>query len=210
MSEPQEIGASVEGPLAGFHTHVKSWQRETISLAEIAELLRDDGIVLWLLLFTAIPAMPLPVPPGINLMIALPVLLIALQFVLGRQALWLPGWLGRRRLKVSLIDAGLGHINKVLSKLQRRSRRRLHRLHSVQVQKLLGLLWLVCGLCIAVPIPFSNTTPSAGILLSGLGILLEDGLVTLAGVAISIAGICMTIGMIFFGNLILEQLQQWF
>ena len=52
----------------------------------------------------------------------------------------------------------------------------------------------------ALPIPFSNTLPSIGIVIMSLGMMEKDGLAILGGMMIGIAGVVVTTTIIFFGT----------
>lgn len=196
-------------PLHGLLTALESWEEPKVPVATIALHLHEEGMLFWMLLFTALPALPLPVPPGVNLLVAAPVLWVALQVMIGRQHLWVPGWFGRYRMKTAHVIAGVRYIQKLLKKLQKLSRLRLRFLLHRQAQKLQGILWFACGLSIAIPLPFTNTTPSLGILVSACGLLLRDGLIVLGGIGICGAGLVLTSGILLSGQYLLHQLQWW-
>ena len=49
---------------------------KTVSVAMLVEALHERGIAMILLIFAAPMALPLPVPPGINIMLATPLILL--------------------------------------------------------------------------------------------------------------------------------------
>ncbi len=54
-----------------------------------------------------------------------------------------------------------------------------------------------------IPVPLTNTAPAFGVFLIGLGMLEEDGLLSIAGVLASLAGVALTLtvlsALIYFG-----------
>src|SRR5580692_3074661 len=73
-------------------------RKDTLSVGELMERLEDGdgpGPVLFAL---TLPVM-LPLPPGVSMLIALPLLMVAPQLVLGRRRLWMPKALSERTIK---------------------------------------------------------------------------------------------------------------
>ncbi|HOC71149.1 MAG TPA: exopolysaccharide biosynthesis protein, partial [Candidatus Hydrogenedentes bacterium] len=69
--------------------------------------------------------------------------------------------------------------------------------------RFLALIVMICGTSMIIPIPLTNTAPAFGIFLIGLGMLEEDGLLSIAGVLASLAGVTLTItvlsALVYFG-----------
>src|SRR5579864_4777267 len=73
-------------------------RKETLSVGELMERLEEGdgpGPVLFAL---TLPVM-LPLPPGVSMLLALPLLMVAPQLVLGRRRLWMPKALSQRTIK---------------------------------------------------------------------------------------------------------------
>jgi hypothetical protein len=68
----------------------------TISIGEIRDALGDRSFAALLLLFAALNLLPLPI--GTTLIFGPPMVLVALQMVLGYEAPWLPRWLTEKTI----------------------------------------------------------------------------------------------------------------
>src|SRR5687768_2949363 len=62
----------------------------TISVGRFVELLGDRSFALCILIFSLPNSLPVPGIPGFSTITGVPILLIALQIVFGRKAIWLP------------------------------------------------------------------------------------------------------------------------
>ena len=63
---------------------------ERISIADLLEAFHERGFGFILLIFSVPMALPIPVPPGINVLLATPLILLTAQQALGRHTIWLP------------------------------------------------------------------------------------------------------------------------
>ena len=62
----------------------------TVTIGDLVEALHERGIAMLLLVLSAPMALPVPVPPGINILLATPLLLLTGQQVMGGHTIWLP------------------------------------------------------------------------------------------------------------------------
>ena len=85
----------------------------------------------------------LPLPPGANLVLGLPILFIAMQMALGRPTLWLPGFVTRRFISRALACRCLDGAS--IARPLRASRMRYTSLFRGRAERLLGMLMLVTG-----------------------------------------------------------------
>lgn len=130
---------------------------------------------------------PLSGIPMVPAILAIIVALFAIQIVLGRSHLWLPGILGRRSFDGARVADAMRRIEPVAGKLDRWFYGRLPALtgrHAVRVAAVICLL-----LSAVVPffemIPFAGIAPMSAIAAFGLAILVRDGALMLAAILIS-------------------------
>lgn len=164
---------------------------DSVSVAEVADALGDRGPAALLLLLTLPALAPLPgVPAG--MLFGTAIVLLSVQMMAGRESLWLPGWLGRRRIGRGALTACLNAARKPLGGLERRLRPRLSTLAGVHMLRRLSPLVLWMGLLIALPIPFGNVVPAFALIAVSLGVLTRDGAAVGAGVGLGVAatGVC--------------------
>jgi hypothetical protein len=160
------------------------------TLGSLIELFEEKSFALLFVLLMGVPALPLPTGGATHVFEIIAVLL-ALQLIVGRKQIWLPQrWLARE-LAGERQQRFIARLLRMIRRLERFSRPRLrflfdHRLSNV----VFGLL--VVGGCTAafVAPPFTglDTLPSLGVVLLSLGVLLEDFLLVLIGIAIGLAG----------------------
>ena len=78
-------------------------------------------------------------------------------------------------------------------------RPRLGFLYSNLFYRVYGVFITLCGICMMIPLPLTNTPPSFGIFLLGIGMIEEDGLFGIAGSIICILGALLTLCILIFG-----------
>ena len=126
-------------------------------------------------------------------------MLLGVQMTLGRRTIWLPQRWQRRELGTLTTGKALPFVMRRIRTVERWSRPRavvLFRHRSTLTAT--GVLFVVFALAAFAAPPFSglDTLPSLGAVLIALAIILEDGVVLLAGVATGIVGTALvfTIG----------------
>ncbi len=178
----------------------------------LGELLSGFGQAAFgMLLFIAtIPAF-IPIP-GVGGAIGGPlVVLVGAQLLLGRDRLWLPGFLARRgphRRSIGLFRASL---SPWLARLEKIVKPRMPTLLNHRLAlSFTGLLLVLLGVLLALPIPFTNYLFGSLLLLFALALLERDGALMLAawiggGTAIVVSGFLSGNLVKLVGNL----LQHW-
>lgn len=141
-----------------------------------------------MLLFLAVPAAFIP---GVAGVISSPiVILVGLQLMVGMRKPWLPKFLASRGPHRHVLIRFDKWFSPWLARLEKIIRPRLtfmldHRLISI----LTGLMLVLLGVLLALPIPLTNGMFGAVLLLYALALLERDGLLMLAAWALGIAEI---------------------
>jgi hypothetical protein len=170
-----------------------------VTLAEIRDLVGEDGMMLLTAFLTLVFMVPVSIP-GVSTVFGAGILLIGVSRLLG-QTLWLPAPIARRVVssdKVRLaFDRGLVWFRR----LERVSRP--HRLRWLTARGAVGIvndLGLVLGaVLLMMPfglIPLSNTLPAIALLFLAIGALQRDGVSILLGHVMNV------VTMLYFGLLI--------
>ena len=179
---------------------IESIEAEKVSLADILEAFHERGFGIIWLIFAAPMALPIPVPPGINVLLATPLLLISVQMMLKRHTLWMPEKVKQRQFSSAKLKATLKAVIPWLRKIEVLVKPRLEFMTQSTMSSLAGFLGIFMALAVCVPVPLSNTVPSFGIAMMAIGILNRDGLAVIFGM---LAGTIWVVGMtwlaIFFG-----------
>lgn len=186
---------------------------ERTPLRTIINSFEDRGFAV-LLFFLALPA-ALPVPAiGLNMIIALPILLLTLQQIAGRKKVWLPEAVKSRNIKTSHLH---GFIDKSLPFIRFTERFVTHRLaflSSPLATPIIGIFGTVFALSITLPVPLTNTVPAMAIALMSIGIILRDGIAVILGLLLGVFWIgLLSYVIMFFGtegiDLMKEVIKGW-
>ncbi|MBE7376689.1 exopolysaccharide biosynthesis protein [Pseudomonas lopnurensis] len=120
---------------------------------------------------------PLSGIPGLPSVIAVMVMLIAVQLLIGRERFWLPQWLLRRSASRSKYDKAIAFLQRLSGFVDRLLRRRLTFLTSGLATRLNALLCML--IAATMPplelIPFGNSIAGAALSVLGLGMMARDG-----------------------------------
>lgn len=156
-------------------------------------------------LLLGVPALPLPTGGATHVFEAV-AMLLALQLIANRDRIWLP----RRWRDIDVAGPNQQRLTNALMRtvrrLERSSRPRLtflfgHRLSNIAFGAL--VLGGSLGAFLAPPFSGLDTLPALGVVLLSLGVLLEDFLVVIVGVAVGAAGVVLEIAL---GRLALDAL----
>ncbi len=127
--------------------------------------------------------------PGASTVIGLLMAWPAIQMVLGHETAVLPRLVARREIEVGRLAPVIGTMAPWLAWLERLIRPRwTPPFHATK--RLTGLVMLLLGLSMTVPVPFGHVVPGLVIMLLALAYLEEDGvalLIALAAATVSLA-----------------------
>lgn len=154
-----------------------------------------------LLLALGVPMLA-PLPPGAPIIFALPLLIVCLQMVVGRQTVWLPRWIARKGIERKKLAELVAKVTPWVSKVEKRMSRRLAFLIEGPGERVAGLTCTVIAVVLVLPVPFANLVPSMAITAFGLAMARKDGLMAIAGyllVALSVAVIWLCVHWAAFG-----------
>ncbi len=155
---------------------------DSVTVAEVAQKLGRHSFASLMLVFSLISTSPASAIPGITTVVAAIVFLLVVQMILGRDCVWLPEFLGRRRMSTDKLCRGIGWLRRPVHFVERFLGERLtFLLHRPWLYLPLGL---ILGLTLFMPvmevIPTSGSIASAVIALFAAGLLTRDGALVLA------------------------------
>jgi hypothetical protein len=126
----------------------------------------------------------LPLPPGVSMLLALPLLLVAPQIIIGRRRLWLPKALARRTIKRSALVKLVKRVLPPLNRVEQVVRPRQTFLTGRIGRSIVGVACTLIALVLVLPLPFANLFPALAMGVFALGLARKDGLCVLAGYAL--------------------------
>ncbi|MAP93694.1 MAG: polysaccharide synthesis protein exod [Ponticaulis sp.] len=202
MTEQTQTSDSEGSILTVLDRLADSAPEDGLSLAQIMEALdeRAFGAILFAL---AIPCC-IPFLYGVPQIVALPMMAIAFQMVMGRSEPWMPAKFSARQID----RAGLTRIAKggrsFFGWAEKIASPRLTFLAHHRAQRIVGaILCLFCG-SILVPLPLTNSTPGFAVAMVAFGLMALDGAMMLLGMVIGLAwiGFLLILGPVALKELI--------
>ena len=128
--------------------------------------------------------------------LALPLIFITAQLMLGYKKLHFPKFITRRRIKKSHILSACNLMVPYVQKFEHIVTPRYKYLTTITGERIVAFVCFLLSWVIFLPIPFGNTIPAVAICLFAVGILQRDGIFIILGAAVSILGIAI-IGVFF-------------
>ncbi len=176
----------------------------TVSLGWILDQLNERAFGLFLLIL-ALPCC-IPFLYGIPQIVALPLLFVAGQIVLGRRVPWLPESLRRRQVSVSgLKDLGR-RARPTLDRIEALCKPRLSGLTRSPADRIVGLALVLFSASILVPLPGTNTVPGFAVVIVSMGLLQRDGVMVILG---SILGTAWIATLVIAGATLASLVKNW-
>ncbi len=158
------------------------------SVGGAVEAMGDRGWGPLLFVPALIEISPIGGIPGVPTLLALVIAIFAVQIVLGRDCMWLPGFLASRSVTDERLRGAVQFLRPAARRLDRWFPGRLPRLTTDRVQRIAA--GVCVALCATVPplevLPFASTAPMAAIAAFGLAMTLRDGLLMALGFALSL------------------------
>jgi hypothetical protein len=165
------------------------------SLGSLVELFEEKSFAILFVVLLGVSALPLPTG-GATHVFEIIAILLALQLIAGRKHIWLPERWRKLELAGPRQRRFVAGLMRFIRWLERFSRPRLtflfdHRLSNI----VFGLLVIAgcAGAFLAPPFTGLDTLPSLGVVLVSLGVLLEDFLLVVLGIAVGVAGVFLEI-----------------
>lgn len=180
-----------------FSDELDTWLKRSgdKTLAGLNRVFAEKTFAIAFLLLMALPALPLPTG-GVTHVTELITMLLCLELIAGRRSPWLPKrWLDMDVGKV-LAGKAARKLIAFIGWFERRSRQRWGLLLTRRlVLSFIGLIILVFTIAAFVAPPFSglDTLPALAVVIMSLGLILEDGLLLVFGVAAGVAGISLEV-----------------
>ena len=146
---------------------------EKTTLQEIAEVLDERSFGAFLLVFS-IPNL-IPLPPGVTLILGLPLVFVSWQIVAGRSKIWLPRPLANYALDKKALQKIVKRSVPWLIRMEAWVRPRNWPLVNPLSERLFGIYTLFLALIVVIPIPLGNWLPAFAIATIGLAHTEQDG-----------------------------------
>lgn len=163
----------------------------TISLGALSDLMEERAFGL-LLLVLALPCC-LPFIYILPQLVALPMVVLAVQMATGRRAPWLPETLRKRHLPVAALLDVVARAKRYGGWLERFAHPRLPAFTGDRAARIIGALLIVPCLSILVPLPLTNTVPGIGVAVAAVGLIERDALFVVLGLIIALIWVAILV-----------------
>lgn len=169
-SDPRRRASEILEDLA------RSWPGDRLSLGDIEAALGDRGFGLMILVFT-LPTLI----PGIAMLAAIPLALLAIQLMVGLSKPWLPKAILQRSVTRADFQRIVGRMMPHLLRAEKVLQPRLNYFATSYAERLIGLVCLVLILLLPLPWPFGNLMLAVPLIMLALALVERDGLFALVG-----------------------------
>lgn len=163
------------------------------TLGGLIKAFQSKSFAVLFVVLLGVPALPLPTG-GATHVFEIVAMLGALQLIMGRDEVWLPGrWLALE-LAGPRQERFLRGLLKLIRFLERFTRPRLRGLFGHRLSdRVFGLvvLALSAGAFVAPPFTGLDTMPSLGVVVISLAVLLEDAALIVIGLGLGVAGVVL-------------------
>lgn len=165
---------------------------------DVVEALESRGYGPMLLFVALLALMPTGAIPTVPTVVAVLIILISGQMLMGRKHPWLPKFLRERGIEKEKFRDARDKTSTVIEKLDRVVKPRMHWVFHGPVVK------LVAGTCLLIAmtmpplelLPFAVFVPAAAIGLFGAGLTVRDGLLIILGFVLTFATFIMAFTML--------------
>ncbi|KHL24881.1 membrane protein [Croceibacterium mercuriale] len=176
-------------------------RQDRVTIGDVVDAMGQRSFGPFLLIPALIDISPIGSIPTLPTLLAVMIVITAVQLLLGRKTLWLPGFITRRGAKARKVKKAADKLDELARRLDRWFHGRLPALTSPWFQRLAALA--IIALTFTIPplelIPLATTAPMAAIAAFGLAMLVRDGLLMLVAFAGSLAAIGFGISMLMGG-----------
>lgn len=160
---------------------------ETVTLGWILEQMEERAFGLFLLIL-ALPCC-IPFLYGVPQVVALPLMFISAQVLLGRKSPWLPERLSNRTVTTDGLKNLGSRAGPWLRRIEAVSRPRITALTRPPLDRIVGLALVAFSASILVPLPLTNTVPGFAVVVVAMGLLQRDGILVVLGALLGTAWI---------------------
>jgi hypothetical protein len=179
-------------------------ETDLVSISTLIAGLGDRSFGWLILLFALINLIPMPM----GMITSLPLILLTGQMAAGFEHVRLPGFITRLQVNRKAFQRVVLRLKPLIRPIEKIVRPRHDWLFQPKNERLLGFFLLVVSLALFIPIPLSGFIPAIALFITSFGLVERDGIITLAGIALGVVAIIITLavgGMLVVGAQALAQ-----
>jgi hypothetical protein len=180
---------------------------DRITLSELARQLHSRVWGGLLVIFAAINIIPLP--PGTNTVLAIPLVLVSAQMVFGRSSPWFPARIDRRGVTKVELGKLIEKMGPFEARVERVFRPRLAELTGPAATRAIGLVCMVLSVVAGLPILMIHNAPAVAIVLFGLALIYRDGVLVILGAIAAVLAIAFDAALVIWGVAAVKYALAW-
>jgi hypothetical protein len=188
-----------------LRTALDATSGDTITLGEFLDTIGERAFG-FVILILALPNF-IPVPIGVGGVMGVLVILVGLQMLAGFEHPWLPKRLRARGISRASVEKFVKRLTPVLRWLERVCRPRLEALAQHPGHRVTGLLLVLIGVALALPIPFTNYLFGLLLVVYAVALIERDGI---ALVIAWIASAGVAVALMSLSHAAFETIRGWF
>ena len=178
---------------------------DRLTFSDLAARLQSSAWGGLLFIFAAINAIPLP--PGVNIFFAIPLMIVSAQMAFGRAAPWFPARIDRRGVTKEELRRLIEKMEWVEIRVERLLKPRLPALTGTLATRVVGIVCFLLALLTMLPIV--HVAPAAVIVLFALALIYRDGAVVIAAAVAAVAGAIVAALLIASGAVAIGYATAW-
>lgn len=203
LSQKEENELQVESLGEKIEMIIAKMPPVEVTLVEIMDIVGEDSLMLLTIFLSLIFLVPVSIP-GVSTVFGTGILLIGVTRLFSRK-LWLPEFIGKRKLSAVKLREGFKRALNWFHRLEKISRP--HRMPQLTTNKSMILLnnlsFILGAVLLMAPfgfIPFSNTLPAVALIFLAVGMMQKDGGAILLGYLSNLATIIYFVFLIAGGG----------
>ena len=172
---------------------------ERVYVGGIIDTLGDRSFAPLMVVFAA-PNVVLYVP-GSSAITALPLMVLALQLILGRPRVWLPRFITDRSIERSTFSRIVAATVPWVERIERLAKPRAWPASSQLAERTIGVATLLLAILLFLPIPFVNSVEALAVIALALGFSERDGYWLVGGLLLTLLSTVLVAGILYAGVL---------
>ncbi|MGH6859486.1 MAG: exopolysaccharide biosynthesis protein [Phyllobacterium sp.] len=182
-------------PLSQVFEDLSASATAPVSFTELEDAFTDRSFAALLTFFAILNLLPLP--PGTGIVTGIPLVLVSVQMVMGRDSVWLPAFLRTKSIAPERFRQISNRVVPWLQWLERYIKPRNWPFGRKQGDRWLGAFTTILGMSVVLPMPLSNWLPAFATAIIGIALCERDGRLMFAGLLIGVISIGIVAGFAF-------------
>lgn len=197
---PQEIVRHVQAdndprPLSQVFQDLSLSAKAPVSFTELEDAFTDRSFAALLTFFAILNLLPLP--PGTGIVTGIPLVLVSVQMVMGRDSVWLPAFMRTKSISPERFRQISDKVVPWLQWLERFIKPRNWPFGRKKGDRWLGIFTTILGMSVVLPMPLSNWLPALATAIIGIALCERDGRLLFAGLTVGVVSIGIVAGFAF-------------